>query len=57
MTWEEAKLILGELVNKGVISRRLTEEERNDFAYGNTKLSNEDITMDMFHENSNMRYS
>lgn len=46
-TYDELKAKLQQLVSDGRLPQVPTREERIDFAYGNTKLENDDITMDM----------
>lgn len=36
-----------ELMSQGKLARVPTREERIDFAYGNTKLENDDVTREM----------
>lgn len=45
--YEELKAKVQQLVQEGRLSGTPTREERIDFAYGNTKIENDAITLDM----------
>lgn len=49
-TYEQLKAQIKELESKGRVQATLTREERIDWAYGNTKIENEDITWEMAQE-------
>jgi hypothetical protein len=46
-SYEELKAKVQELLADGQIERVPTREQRIDFAYGNTKIENEEITREM----------
>jgi len=46
-TYEELKAKVQQLANEGRLPAVPTREERIDFAYGNTKIENDAITMAM----------
>jgi hypothetical protein len=46
-TYESLKAQVIELMSQGRLSPKPTREERIDFAYGNTKIENDDITREM----------
>lgn len=46
-TYEIAKEYVKELVRQGIWTPDLTQEERADWAYGNTKLQNDSVTREM----------
>lgn len=47
ITFDELKAELGRLRREGTISGSPTPEERADWAYGTTKIENEEITREM----------
>jgi len=46
-SYEELKAELMRLRREGKVNVRLTAEERADWAYGNTKIENDDVTPEM----------
>lgn len=46
-TYESLKARILELMSSGQLSPSPTREERIDFAYGNTKIENDDVTRSM----------
>jgi hypothetical protein len=46
-TYETLKARVLEMMDKGQLSPVPTREERIDFAYGNTKIENDDVTRGM----------
>jgi hypothetical protein len=46
-TYESLKARVLDLMSQGLLSPVPTREERIDFAYGNTKIENDDITREM----------
>lgn len=47
MTYDECRSALKQALADGRCSGRLTRAERIDFAYGNARLSNPDVTREM----------
>lgn len=46
-TYESLKAQIRELERTGKVQATLTREERIDWAYGNTKIENDEITWEM----------
>jgi hypothetical protein len=46
-TYDELKAKVQQLTAEGKLPRVPTREQRIDFAYGNTKIENDDVTREM----------
>jgi hypothetical protein len=55
-TYEELHARVLELQEQGKLSKTLTAEEKIDWAYGNTKIENDDVTREMVEQAYNTRH-